>query len=92
MDKETIRKIEDRALDVTAKQGWPAWVKHLIWFIAGGISAVLCMTQTGCASCVKQVQPDGSSTERTFIVDGATATQLIKLYGVPEVPSVKLTK
>lgn len=45
-----------------------------------------------CASSVKQVQPDGSSTERTFIIDGATATQLIKLYGIPQVPTVNVTK
>lgn len=47
---------------------------------------------TGCASSVKQTQPDGSSTERTLIIDGATATQLIKLYGVPQVPTVNPAK
>lgn len=47
---------------------------------------------TGCASSVKQVQPDGSSTERTFIVDGSTVQGLIRLYGIPEVPTVNVTK
>ena len=45
-----------------------------------------------CASSVKQVQPDGSSTERTFIVDGSTVQGLIHLYGIPQVPTVNVTK
>ena len=92
MDKETIRKAEDRALDVTAKQGWPNWVKHLIWYIVGGISAVLCMTQTGCTYTSSQVAADGSTANRVFAVDAATARDLVKLYGIPEIPTVKPTK
>lgn len=92
MDKETIRKVEDRALDVTGKQGWPNWVKHLIWFAIGGISAVLCMTQTSCTYTSSQVAEDGTKTERYWTIDAATARDLIKLYGVPEIPTVKATK
>lgn len=92
MDKETIRKAEDKALDITKKQNWPNWVKHLIWFIIGGISAVLCMTQTGCTYTSSQVASDGSTANRVWAIDAATARDLIKLYGVPEVPSVRVTK
>ena len=90
MDKETIRKAEDRALDVTAKQGWPNWVKHLIWFVTGGIAAVLAMTQTGCTYTSSQVAADGSTASRVFAVDAATARDLMKLYGVPMVPVVEV--
>lgn len=90
MDKEQIRKAEDKCLEVTAKQGWPNWVKHLIWFAIGGISAVLCMTQTGCTYTSAQVGADGSTASRVFALDAATARDLVRLYGVPEIPSVKV--
>lgn len=90
MDKETIRKAEDRALDVTGKQGWPNWVKHLIWFVTGGIAAVLAMTQTGCTYTSSQVAADGSTASRVFAVDAATARDMMKLYGVPMVPVVEV--
>lgn len=92
MDKEKIRKAEDRALDVTGKQGWPAWVKHLIAALIGAIAAVLAMTQTGCTYTSSQVAADGSTANRVFAVDAATARDLVKLYGVPEIPTVKTTK
>lgn len=88
MDKETIRKAEDKALEATAKTGWPAWVKHLIWFVAGGIAVVLAMTQTSCTYTSSQVAADGSTANRVFAVDAATARDLVKLYGVPMVPVV----
>lgn len=90
MDKEQIRKAEDNALAVTKKQGWPNWVKHLIWFAIGGISAVLCMTQTGCTYTSSQVAADGSTANRVFAIDAATARDLVKLYGVPMVPVVEV--
>lgn len=92
MDKEQIRKAEDKALEVTAKTDWPAWVKHLIWFIVGGISAVLCMTQTGCTYTSAQVGADGSTASRVFALDAATARDLVRLYGVPGVPVVNVGK
>lgn len=91
MDKEQIRKAEDKALEATAKTGWPAWVKHLIWFAIGGISAVLCMTQTGCTYTSSQVAADGSTANRVFAVDAETARDLMKLYGVPMVPTVEVS-
>lgn len=90
MDKETIRKDEDKALEATAKTDWPVWVKHLIWYIIGGISAVQCMTQTGCTYTSAQVGADGSTAQRVFALDAATARDLVRLYGVPEMPIVKV--
>lgn len=92
MDKETIRKAEEKALDITKTQGWPAWVKHLIAALIGAIAAVLAMTQTGCTYTSSQVAADGSTANRVFAVDAATARDLVKLYGVPEIPTVKTTK
>lgn len=92
MDKETIRKAEDKCLDVTKKQDWPAWVKHLIWFAIGGISAVLCMTQTGCTYTSSQVAADGSTANRVFAVDASTARDLVKLYGFQQIPVVNVGK
>lgn len=92
MDKETIRKGEDKALEATAKTDWPVWVKHLIWFIVGGISAVLCMTQAGCTYTSSQVGADGSTASRVFALDAATARDFVKLYGMPGVPVVNVGK
>lgn len=89
MDKETIRKDEDKALEATKNTDWPVWVKHLIWYIIGGISAVLCMTQTGCASSMKQTSTaaDGTitTTERVLILNGNEARDILKLYPIPTV-------
>ena len=65
------------------------WVRTVAIVI---LSLIAAWGLNSCASSVKQVAADGSSTERTFIVDGATATQLIKLYGIPQVPTVNVTK
>ena len=72
-----------------------SWLQRHEWVRTVAIAILTLIAAWGlnsCASSVKQVQPDGSSTERTLIIDGATATQLIKLYGVPEVPTVNVTK
>lgn len=71
------------------------WLQRHEWVRTVAIAILALIAAWGlnsCASSVKQVQPDGSSTERTLIIDGATATQLIKLYGVPQVPTVNPTK
>ncbi|MDO4221623.1 MAG: hypothetical protein Q4C88_05855 [Akkermansia sp.] len=65
------------------------WVRTVAIAILALIAA---WSLNSCASSVKQVQADGSSTERTLIIDGATATQLIKLYGIPQIPTVNVTK
>lgn len=92
MDKETIRKAEDNALDITKKTNWKNWVKIVVAAIIGAIAAVLTMLQTSCASSVKQTLPDGTVKERTFVLDGQSAARLIELYGIPQVPAVNPTK
>lgn len=92
MDKETIRKAEDKCLEVTAKQGWPNWVKHLIAALIGAIAGVLCVTQTGCTYTSSQVAADGSTANRVFALDADTARDFVKLYGVPGVPVVNVGK
>ena len=71
------------------------WLQRHEWVRTVAIAILALIAAWGlnsCASSVKQVQPDGSSTERTLIIDGGTATQLIKLYGIPQVPTVNVTK
>lgn len=45
-----------------------------------------------CTYTSSQVASDGSTAQRVFAIDAATARDLIKLYGVPEVPTVRVTK
>ena len=92
MDKETIRKAEEKALDITKKQAWPVWVKHLVSALIGAIAGVLAMTCTGCTYTSAQVGADGSTEQRVFALDAATARDFVKLYGVPGVPVVNVGK
>lgn len=72
-----------------------SWLQRHEWVRTIAITLLVFAAAWGlnsCASSVKQVQPDGSSTERTFIVDGSTVQGLIRLYGIPEIPTVKTTK
>lgn len=45
---------------------------------------------TGCTYSSSQVAADGSTAQRVFAIDAATARDLIKLYGVPQVPVVEV--
>lgn len=90
MDKETIRKAEDKGLDATKKTNCPNWVKIAVGAVIGPISAVLCMTQTSCTYTSSQVAADGSTANRAWAIDAATARDLMKLYGVPMVPVVEV--
>lgn len=92
MDKEQIRNAEDKGLDATKKTNWPNWVKVAVGAVIGAISAVLVMLQTSCTYTSSQVAADGSTANRVFAVDAATARDLVKLYGVPMVPVVTSTK
>lgn len=47
---------------------------------------------TGCTYTSSQVGADGSTANRVIAVDAATARDLVKLYGVPMVPTVNVTK
>ena len=65
------------------------WVRTLILIL---LALAAAWGLNSCASSVKQIQPDGSSTERTIILDGSTVQGLIRLYGIPEIPTVNHTK
>ena len=72
-----------------------SWLQRHEWVRTVAIAILTLIAAWGlnsCASSVKQTQPDGSSTERTFIVDGSTVQGLIRLYGIPEIPTVNPTK
>lgn len=71
-------------------QGWLA--RHpYVW---GAVSAILGMVAaaslTGCTYSQSQTGKDGTTSTRIFALDAGTARDLIKLYGIPEVPSVKV--
>lgn len=78
--------LPERALSWLQRHEWVRTVAIAI------LALIAAWSLNSCASSVKQVQADGSSTERTLIIDGATATQLIKLYGIPQIPTVNVTK
>ena len=48
MNKDDIEKAAENAVEFTKKQGWPVWVKHLIYALIGAVSAVAVMLMTGC--------------------------------------------
>lgn len=63
--------------------------------VAGAIMtglAALAGMLSSCTTAVKQTSPDGSVTERVFALDAATARDLVKLYGMPQIPCVNVTK
>lgn len=71
------------------------WLQRHEWVRTVAIAILALIAAWGlnsCASSVRQTLPDGTVKERTLIIDGGTASQLIKLYGVPEVPSVRVAK
>lgn len=92
MDKETIRKAEDKAIDITKKQGWPNWVKHLIAALIGAIAGVLAMLQTSCTTARTETTTaqDGTVTvtERVWALNGSEAAVLARELA----PVVKKTK
>lgn len=92
MDKEKIRNAEDMCLDATKKTNWKEWVKIAVAAVIGAIAAVLTMLQTSCTYTSSQIASDGSTANRVWAIDAATARDLIKLYGAPEVPTVNVTK
>lgn len=48
MDKDDIQKAAEKAVEIINAQGWPVWVKHLIYALIGAVSAVAVMLMTGC--------------------------------------------
>ncbi|MDO4818063.1 MAG: hypothetical protein Q3986_06520 [Akkermansia sp.] len=77
--------------------GW----KRTAWKIAAAVSTLAGIifggvALTGCTSAVKQSQTavDGSvtTTERVFSLSATEARDLIKLYGIPQIPCVNVGK
>lgn len=69
--------------------------KLIAGVVAGALMAglaALAATLSSCTTAVKQTSPDGSVTERVFALDAATARDLVKLYGMPQIPCVNVTK
>lgn len=92
MDKETIRKAEDKCLDATKKTNWKQWVKIAVAAVVGAISAVLVMLQTSCTTARTETTTaqDGTVTvtERVWALNGSEAAVLAREL----VPVVKKTK
>ena len=90
----TARKANEKAEQTS---GW----KKTAWKVAAAAATIAGIviagvSVSGCTSAVKQSQTsaDGSvtTTERVFALDAATARDLIKIYGVPQIPCVNVTK
>lgn len=72
-----------------------SWLQRHEWVRTVAIAILALIAAWGLNSCTytsSQVAADGSTASRVFAVDAATARDLIKLYGVPEIPTVKTTK
>ena len=65
------------------------WVRTIIIAILAIIAA---WGLNSCTYTSSQVGADGSTANRVIAVDAATARDLVKLYGVPMVPTVNVTK
>lgn len=84
------RQAGEKAASAT---GW----KQKIWQAAAVIATLVAgvlgvMASTGCTYSSSQVAEDGTTTTRYWTLEASTARDLIKLYGVPEIPSVKVSK
>lgn len=65
------------------------WVRTLILIL---LALAAAWGLNSCTYTSSQVAEDGTQTQRYWAIDAATARDLIKLYGVPEIPTVKPTK
>lgn len=71
------------------------WLQRHEWVRTVAIAILALIAAWGLNSCTytsSQVAEDGTKTQRYWAIDAATARDLIKLYGVPEIPTVKPTK
>lgn len=72
-----------------------SWLQRHEWVRTVAIAILALIAARGLNSCTytsSQVTEDGTKTERYWAIDAATARDLIKLYGAPEVPTVNVTK
>lgn len=71
------------------------WLQRHEWVRTVAIAILALIAAWGLNSCTytsSQVGADGSTASRVIAVDAATARDLVKLYGVPMVPTVNVTK
>ena len=71
------------------------WLQRHEWVRTIAITLLGLAAAWGLNSCTytsSQVAEDGTTTERYWAIDAATARDLIKLYGTPEIPTVNPTK
>lgn len=69
------------------------WLQRHEWVRTVAIAILALIAAWGLNSCTytsSQVAADGSTANRVFAVDAATARDWVKLYGFPEVPCVKV--
>ena len=72
-----------------------SWLQRHEWVRTIAITLLGLAAAWGLNSCTytsSQVGADGATENRVFAIDAATARDLIKLYSVPEVPTVNPTK
>lgn len=72
-----------------------SWLQRHEWVRTVAIAILALIAAWGLNSCTytsSQVAADGSTANRVFAVDAATARDLVKLYGIPEIPTVNHTK
>lgn len=70
-----------------------SWLQRHEWVRTVAITLLGLAATWGLNSCTytsSQVAADGSTANRVFAVDAATARDLVKLYGVPMVPTVEV--
>ena len=71
------------------------WLQRHEWVRTVAITILALIAAWGLNSCTytsTQVADDGTQTQRYWAIDAATARDLIKLYGIPQVPTVNVTK
>lgn len=71
------------------------WLQRHEWVRTVAIAILALIAAWGLNSCTytsSQVAADGSTANRVFAVDAATARDLVKLYGAPMVPVVNVGK
>lgn len=69
------------------------WLQRHEWVRTVAIAILTLIAAWGLNSCTytsAQVGADGSTAQRVFALDAATARDLVRLYGVPEMPIVKV--
>lgn len=69
------------------------WLQRHEWVRTVAIAILALIAAWGLNSCTytsAQVGADGSTASRVFALDAATARDLVRLYGVPQMPVVEI--